>query len=45
VYLAEMEALLAMLGGGDAKLMAKARDTYAHWIRQVGPSGKVDETA
>ena len=45
VYLAEMEALLAVLGEGDARLMAKARDTHAHWVAQVGASAKRGEKA
>jgi len=43
VYLAEMEALLAVLGEGDAKLMAKARDTNAHWRKRVESSDQAGE--
>src|SRR5690242_10154745 len=32
VFLAEMEALLAVLGEGDAKLMVRARETHARWL-------------
>jgi (p)ppGpp synthase/HD superfamily hydrolase len=45
VYLAEMEALLAVLGEGDAQLMAKARATHAHWRAQVASPDKSAETA
>jgi len=44
VYLAEMEALLAVLGAGDAKLMAKARDTHARWSARVGSPGDRGDT-
>ena len=39
-----MEALLAVLGDGDAKLMTKARETHAHWHKHVVASGKGDGT-
>jgi hypothetical protein len=39
-----MEALLAVLGEGDAKLMAKARETHAQWHKHVEASGKRGET-
>ena len=44
VYLAEMEALLALLGEGDATLMAKARGTLARWLAHVR-SAQAGETA
>ena len=43
VYLAEMEALLGVLGDGDAELLAKARDTHAHWRAHVEASEKGGE--
>ena len=45
VYLAEMEALLAVLGEGDERLMARARDTHAHWRAHVEAAGMGGEAA
>ena len=43
VYLAEMEALLGVLGEGHAKLMAKARETHAYWREHVASSKEAGE--
>ena len=44
VYLDEMEPLLAVLGEGDPTLMAKARETLAHWRARIR-SGQGGESA
>lgn len=43
VFLAEMEALFAVLGEGDANLLAKARDTHARWRKHVDSSDDARE--
>lgn len=43
VFLAEMGALLGVLGEGDATLMVKARETHAHWREQLAASCKSEK--